>query len=117
MDVGIWQDFPAGTPLIVEGARDQSFFIIAAGDVAINVQDKEVCVIEKGECVGELGFLAPVDRTATVMARSDVGAIKVDAALMQWASILVQMRFNKTFQQTLIGRLVKTTQDLASRMP
>ncbi|MFT5445952.1 MAG: serine/threonine protein kinase [Gammaproteobacteria bacterium] len=117
MDVGIWQDFPAGTPLMLEGARDQSFFIIASGDVAITVQDKEVCVVEKGECVGELGFLAPVERTATVMARSDVGAIKVDAALMEWASIPVQMRFNKTFQQTLIDRLAQTTRDLASRMP
>ena len=116
MDVGIWHHFPAGTALMEEGSKAQSFYVIASGDVAVTVQGKEISVVEKGECVGELGYLAPVERTATVLARSDVGAIEVGAALMEWASIPVQMRFNKTFQQTLIRRLAKTTRGLANRM-
>jgi len=116
MDVGIWQNFPPGAALMSEGGKEQAFYVIASGDVAITVQGKEISVVEKGECVGELGYLAPVERTATVTARSDVGAIKVDAALMEWASIPVQMRFIKTFQQTLIDRLSKTTRELAKRL-
>jgi serine/threonine-protein kinase len=80
------------------------------------VDGKEVSLVEKGECVGELGYLAPVPRSATVLARSDVAAIKVDAALMEWASIPVQLRFNKAFQQVLIQRLARTTRELAQRM-
>jgi len=116
LEVGTWEHFPAGAAIITEGTREQSFYVIASGDVSVTVRGKEVSVIEKGECVGELGYLAPVDRTASVAARSDVGAIKVDAALMEWASIPVQMRFNKAFQKTLIDRLSRTTQALAERL-
>jgi serine/threonine protein kinase len=116
MDVCSWHQYAAGSELISEGDKARSFYVIASGDAAITVQSKEICVVEKGECVGELGYLAAIGRTATVVATSDVGAIKVDAALMEWASIPVQMRFNKIFQQILIDRLVKTTRSLATRM-
>ena len=116
LDVGVWEHFNAGATMIVEGTREQSFYVIASGDVSILVDGKEIGVIEKGECVGELAYLAPVKRSASVIARSDVGAIKVDAALMEWASIPVQMRFNKAFQLTLIERLAATTRALAKRL-
>ncbi len=116
LDVGTWESFAPGNAIITEGTREQSFFVIASGDVSVTVEGKEVNVVEKGECVGELGYLAPVDRSATVTARSDVGAIKIDAALMEWASIPVQLRFNKAFQATLIDRLARTTRELAKRM-
>ena len=116
LEVGSWESFTPGTALITQGSREQSFFVIATGDVSVSVDGKEVGVIDKGECVGELGYLAPVDRTASVVARSDVGAIKIDAALMEWASIPVQLRFSKAFQQTLIRRLTDTTRALADRL-
>jgi serine/threonine-protein kinase len=116
LDVGTWEHFAPGAVLIREGEREQSFFVLAYGDVSIAVDGKEVGVVEKGECVGELGYLAAVDRSATVSARSDVGAIKIDAALMEWASIPVQMRFNKAFQSVLIERLARTTRELAKHL-
>jgi serine/threonine protein kinase len=116
LDVGVWEHFNVGATVITEGAREQSFYVIASGDVSIMLGGKEVGVVDKGECVGELGYLAPVKRSASVIARSDVGAIKVDAALMEWASIPVQMRFNKAFQLTLIERLAATTRELAKRL-
>jgi CRP-like cAMP-binding protein len=116
MDVCSWQQFTAGNELITTGEKDRTFFVIASEDVGVTVQGKEICIVKKGECVGELGYLAAVGRPATVAARSDVNTIKVDAALMEWASIPVQIRFNRAFQQILIGRLTHTTHDLASRM-
>ena len=116
LDVATWESFTPGTPMIREGEREQAFLVLASGDASITVEGQEVSVVEKGDCVGELGYLAEVPRSATVTARSDVGAIKVDAALMEWASIPVQMRFNKAFQQILIDRLSHTTRDLAQRM-
>jgi len=116
LDVATWEQFPPGTALIREGEREQSFYVLASGDVSITIDGKEVEVIGKGECVGELGYLAPVERSASVVARSDVGAIKIDSALMEWASIPVQMRFNKAFQAVLIERLARTTRELARRL-
>jgi serine/threonine protein kinase len=116
LEVATWEHFEAQSPIIKEGSREQSFFVIATGDVSVTVDGKEVGVVDKGECVGELGYLGQVDRTASVLARSDVGAIKIDAALMEWASIPVQMRFNKAFQSTLIRRLARTTHELAKHL-
>ena len=116
LDVGSWEHFNPGATIIKEGAKEQSFFVIATGDASVAVGGKEVGVVDKGQCVGELGYLGQVERTASVVARSDVGAIKIDAALMEWASIPVQLRFNKAFQATLIDRLARTTRELAKRM-
>jgi serine/threonine protein kinase len=52
MDVCTWEQFPPGSALMKEGDKDQSFFVIAAGDVSFTVQGKEVGVMNKGECVG-----------------------------------------------------------------
>lgn len=116
MDVGSWEQFSPGTALIKEGDKDRAFLVIASGDASVMVQGKEIDIVEKGDCIGELGYLEPISRTATVTARSDVGAIRIDAALMEWASIPVQMRFNRTFQQILIKRLAKTTRELANHL-
>jgi len=116
LEVGSWEQFPQGSNVVKEGEREQAFYVLAGGDVAILVDGKEVGLVDKGECIGEIGYLAPIDRSATVLARSDVEAVKVDAALMEWASIPVQMRFNKAFQHVLIERLMRTTRELAQRM-
>jgi serine/threonine protein kinase len=116
LDVGTWEQFAPGAKIITEGTREQAFFVIAYGDASVTVSGKEVGLLDKGECVGELGYLEPRDRTASVTARSDVAAIKVDVALMEWASIPVQMRFNRAFQKTLIDRLARTTRALVDRL-
>ena len=55
-------------------------------------------------------------RSASVTARTDVTAIKVDGALVDWASIPVQIRLNKAFQRTLVERLLRTTMELAKHV-
>jgi hypothetical protein len=51
--------------------------------------------------------------SASIIAIDDVTALRIDSALLDWASIPVQMRFNKAFQQVLIERLARTTFELA----
>ncbi len=43
-----------------------------------------------------------------------IESLKVSAALIDWASIPRQMRFNKAFTRVLIRRLAETSQRLAS---
>jgi len=116
LEVGVWEQHAPGREIITEGAMEQALYILVSGEVNVVVGDRIVGTLGKGDCVGELGFLTQAKRSATVVARDDVTTLKIDSALMEWASIPVQMRFNKVFQQTLIERLTRTTVELAKRM-
>ncbi|MDQ6959763.1 MAG: cyclic nucleotide-binding domain-containing protein, partial [Mariprofundaceae bacterium] len=105
--------FRPGQPIITEGQREHAFLVLCSGDATVEIEGKQIGVIDQGGCVGEAGFLLPIDRFATVKARSDVSAVKVEGAIMDWASIPVQMRFNKAFQKTLIERLIASSRELA----
>ncbi len=111
-----WERFAANQPLVTEGRKEDSFFVIVSGDAAVRIGDTEIGALAKGDCVGEMGYLAKVPRTASVIARDDVVALKIDTGLMEWASIPCQMRFHKAFQQTLIERLAQTSVRLSRCM-
>lgn len=114
LEVSSWERYTTGDHIITEGAMEQSFFVIVSGDVSVAIGDTEVSKLTTGDCVGELGYLSKVKRTASVVATSDVSVMKVDSNLMEWASLPCQIRFSKAFQQTLVQRLSKTTLDLAT---
>ncbi|MDH3413418.1 MAG: cyclic nucleotide-binding domain-containing protein, partial [Gammaproteobacteria bacterium] len=114
LEVSSWERYTIGDHIISEGDLEQSFFVIVSGDVSVVIGDTEVSKLTTGDCVGELGYLSKVKRTASVIATSDVSVMKVDSNLMEWASLPCQMRFSKAFQQTLVQRLSKTTLDLAT---
>lgn len=111
--VAEWERYAHGENLIKEGAHEESFLVIVSGDVAVRIGDTEIGTLSQGECVGEMGYLAKVPRTASVAARGDVLAIRIDTSLVEWASIPCQMRFHKAFQQILIDRLANTSVQLA----
>jgi len=116
LEVSDWERYQDGERIITEGAVEQSFFVIVSGDVSISVGEKVIGSLGKGDCVGEMGYLAKVKRTASVVARGDISVMKVDSSLMEWASIPCQMRFHKVFQQTLIERLANTSMELAKHV-
>jgi serine/threonine-protein kinase len=114
--VGVWERYAPGHRIVAEGAMEKSFYVIVAGDVSITIGDKVVAVLAKGHCFGEMGYLSDVRRSASVNALSDVLVMKIDEALMDWATIAVQLRFGKAFQEVLISRLRTTTLELARHM-
>lgn len=114
LEVCSWEQYTDGDQIISEGALEQSFFVIVSGDVSVRIGDTEISQLTTGDCIGELGYLSKVKRTASVIATGDVSALKVDSNLMEWASLPCQMVFSKAFQQTLINRLSKTNLSLAS---
>ena len=113
LDVALWETFSADDLIMAEGEVDESFFIILSGDVSIRVAGRPIASLAKGECVGEMGYLAEDKRTASVVASSDVSLLKIDLALIEWASIPCQMRFNKAFMRVLIVRLADTSRRLS----
>lgn len=116
LDVVTWERFSAGSRIITEGSLEQSLYVLITGEVTIGVGDRIVGSLGEGDCVGELSFLSNSKRSASIVAVDDVTAMKIDSALLNWASIPVQMRFNKAFQQILIERLARTTFELAKHV-
>ncbi len=70
--------------------------------------------LERGDCVGEIGFLSATRRTATVTATTSLLALKINAGLMEQVSRDCQLRFYKVFTETLIYRLSLTSAKLSA---
>ena len=64
-----------------------------------------------------MGYLSKAKRTATVVAKTDVSLMKVNASSIDRAAEGTQLRFHKIFVRTLIERLAGTTNLLAHLNP
>ena len=73
--------------------------------------------LQEGACFGEMGYLSRAKRTATVIAKTDVSLMKVNASTIDRAAESTQLRFHKVFVRTLIARLADTTNLLAQLNP
>jgi hypothetical protein len=108
-----WQSYGAGELILAEGAVDRAFFILAEGEVGVAIKRKEIATLRKGACFGEMGYLSKTRRTATVSARDDVNVFKIDATLLDRASVPCQLRFNQVLMKIVLERLAQTSERLA----
>jgi serine/threonine protein kinase len=108
-----WKQFQPLDSIVDEGTLEHSFFIIVSGDVAVVKNAKQISTLSKGDCFGEMSYVSRTQRSASIVAISDVELLRVDAALMEKASTATQLRFNQIFLRTLIERLTSTSEELA----
>lgn len=102
-----WRQLPASEVLIQEGDIGSSFFILAEGEVEVRKQDKLLNVLKAGECFGEMAYLGKrkFQRSASVLARTDVVVIEIRAETLPRASELCRHHFNGAFLELLVDRL------------
>lgn len=112
-----WQNYPTGTPVIKEGESDHSFYILLSGVVGIEKNGRSVDSLQAGDCFGEMGYLLRAKRSATVVAKTEVSLMKVNASTIDRAAESTQLRFHKVFVRTLIQRLSDTTSLLSQLNP
>ena len=112
-----WQEFQPGDTIIKEGELDNSFYVIASGDVLVRKGSKNISTLSQGECFGEMGFITRQTRTANVVAKIDVRVMKVSASLIERTSHNCQLRFQKVFLNTLAGRLKVMTEQASQTTP
>jgi eukaryotic-like serine/threonine-protein kinase len=105
----IWQTFDAGSQIIVEGEIDDSFFIITSGDVDVYKDGALIGNLQAGDCFGEMSYLSKAQRTATIIAKTRVELMKVNATLIEQVSVECQLHFSRVFMKTLVKRLSDTT--------
>ncbi len=108
-----WQDYDATEDIIVEGDMDDCFYIITNGDVEVMKNGKVIRTLEKGDCFGEMGYLAKTKRTASIKSRNNTSLMKINSTVISQVSLNCQVRFLKVFLRTLISRLSATTEKIS----
>jgi len=106
----VWIDADVDERIVVEGAVEDSLFIIVSGDVRVTKEGRLVGHLRAGDCFGEMGYLSRIRRTASVIADGPVALIKLNSTLIEQATHECQLRFYQVFLKTLIDRLSKTTE-------
>jgi serine/threonine-protein kinase len=107
LDASIIIKVRKGKVMVAEGEIDDSFFIILSGSAAVQKEGKNIAMIARGECFGEMSYLSGQARAATVLADTDCILLKISATLLDKSSESMQLLFLKNFARTLIRRLSK----------
>jgi serine/threonine protein kinase len=100
-----WREYGADDEIVREGEMDDRFYVIVAGRVLVEVNEKVVGCLESGDCFGEANYGSDVKTTSTVKAEESVTVLSVSSTLLEQASAACQLRFNKVFLRALIMRL------------
>ena len=107
--------FQKGQLVIEQGDRDDSMYIIVAGDVDVIVNlptgPLTVASARKNDFFGDLALLCDMPRTATVQATSELTTLRVSKDLFyRLATEFPQMAIE--VMRVIALRLIKTTNDL-----
>ncbi len=107
--IASWLRHPRDTVLIRENDIGSSFFIIISGEVRVMKQERLLNVLSAGECFGEMAYLGKqkFQRSASVVALSDIAVIEIRAETLARASELCRHHFHGAFLELLVDRLVK----------
>ena len=109
-----WQDYSQGEEIVKEGEMDDRFYILVSGGCAVERHGRRIGALDTGDCFGEASYVPGAKRTATIRAASAVTVLKVSSTLLEQVSASCQLRFNRVFLRTLIGRLQGVEQQAAS---
>ena len=107
-----WKTYCPGEPIILEGSIDLAFYIIVSGVVSVEKNGATICMLNAGNCFGEMGFLAKSRRTATIKAADHVSLLILNSAVMRRTSVDCRLKFGDAFIRTLIERLAKNSEAL-----
>jgi serine/threonine protein kinase len=100
-----WQDYAHDEEIVKEGEMDDRFYIIVSGQCGVERQGGRMGILDTGDCFGETSYVEGAKRTATIRAATAVTVLKVSSTLLEQVSASCQLRFNRVFLRSLIGRL------------
>jgi eukaryotic-like serine/threonine-protein kinase len=100
-----WREYVPQQEIVRQGDMDDRFYVLIAGEVAVEVDGQQVGHLAPGDCFGESSVVPNARRQATIRALSAVTLLQVSSTLLETLSAACQLRFNRMFLQTLIQRL------------
>jgi eukaryotic-like serine/threonine-protein kinase len=119
--IASWNSYSRDAVLIQENDIGSSFFILISGEVKVVKQERLLNVLKPGECFGEMAYLGKqkFQRSASVVALSEVMVMEVRAETLSRASELCRHHFHGAFLELLVDRLgmanLRLSQLLADR--
>jgi CRP-like cAMP-binding protein len=75
---------------IKKDEHDSSFFILLNGEVDVSIHKKHIATIGPGHFIGEVGFICNETRSATVMTKTDLIAMRITRELFEQLPIKVR---------------------------
>ncbi|HEC12087.1 MAG TPA: cyclic nucleotide-binding domain-containing protein [Acidiferrobacteraceae bacterium] len=112
----MWRRVKPGEAIITEGEDDEYFYIIAAGTTEVSKRGKTINEMGKGDCFGEVGYVTRSVRSASVTAKNGVLLISVNTTMLDLASPLCQLYFNRVVMTTLANRVIKLSEKLVEQL-
>lgn len=113
VNAGEWEEFEAGSEIIVEGEFKEYFYLLVSGKVSVCRANIEVDTLNPGATFGELGLIVNQARTATIVAHNKVMVLKIRSSLIERTSVNCQLRFQKAFLRNLAERFCSTMNFIA----
>ncbi|WP_372679054.1 HDOD domain-containing protein [Desulfosarcina sp.] len=104
-----------GEVLIRQGHSDQSLFIILTGTVKITegASGTFLAVLQAGDILGEMAFLTHTRRTANVVARESVIALKLDRVIFEQLSPEIREKFKDKIIEKMVARLDAANKEMS----
>ncbi|HET8551848.1 MAG TPA: serine/threonine-protein kinase [Gammaproteobacteria bacterium] len=105
MNASQWCDYVPGERIVTEGEMEDCFLIFVSGEVAVRQGGRLIRVLRRDDCFGEMAYLNGVRRTVTLEVVAPTAIVRVNAGLMERASMPCQLKFTQQFLYTLLERL------------
>jgi CRP-like cAMP-binding protein len=67
-----WLSYGEGEPVVVEGDRGIGFYVVLSGCASVSIDGELRRALREGDCFGELSLLGCGQRSATVVAATDL---------------------------------------------
>jgi eukaryotic-like serine/threonine-protein kinase len=100
-----WREYEPRQDIVRQGEMDDRFYVLVSGDVAVEVDGRQLGKLSSGDCFGESSVVPNARRQATIRAIGPVALLQVSSTLLETLSAACQLRFNRMFLQNLIQRL------------
>ena len=107
-NLSLFIHIPADDEFIKLGEVDDSFYVILSGQAVVIHSGEELTRLDAGHFVGETGFIGSNPRSASVMAETDIIALKFTRKTFQ----VLPSRVRETIKDHIIEGLVERVEEL-----
>lgn len=105
--------FSAGDAIVREGEREACFYILLTGVADVYLNGQELARLYPPQFVGEVGFICNEPRIASVVAKEQVMAMRLDASSFAKLPITIRERIKDKIIAGLVNRLSEGNQTLS----
>lgn len=104
--------FSAGEAIVREGEQEACFYVLLSGIANVYVNGQELTTLLPPQFVGEVGFICNEPRIATVVAKEQVMAMRIDSAAFAKLPATIRERVKDKIIAGLVSRVKEGNQSL-----